>query len=156
MVKEVYGTAFIFNVPKSIEAGLVRGDDQLDLCKGYDHSWVLRNNKSIEHVAQLNEPISGRVLNLYTDQPALHVYSANFIEGIGPNKKGEFYKNQTGLCLETQHSADSPNQKHFPDTILKPNEEYINLKHGFNLVPYNYDDKKTNSNKAASKLARKD
>jgi aldose 1-epimerase len=70
------------------------------------------------------EPISGRRLDIYTTEPGLQFYSGNFIDGRVPGKAGRVYGPRSGLCLETQHYPDSPNQPAFPSTLLRPGEEY--------------------------------
>lgn len=93
---------------------------------GYDHNWVL-NDKSdqLKKVAELYHAASGRVMEVFTTQPGLQFYTGNFLDGTltntGDNKK---YIKNAGLCLETQHFPDSPNQPAFPNTILKPGENF--------------------------------
>ncbi|MDD5151683.1 MAG: galactose-1-epimerase, partial [Flavobacterium sp.] len=70
------------------------------------------------------DPTSGRLLEVFTDQPGIQFYSGNFLDGTLPMKNGGTYAHRTGLCLETQHYPDSPNQKDFPTTVLNPGENY--------------------------------
>jgi aldose 1-epimerase len=70
------------------------------------------------------DPGSGRSLEIRTTQPGLQFYSGNFLNGK-PAAQGSVFKYRTGLCLETQHFPDSPNQPAFPSTILRPSETYL-------------------------------
>lgn len=113
-LKEVAGTPFDFREPKTIGEyiGSVKG--------GYDHNFILYNEGQFSLVAILSEPICGREMEVYTDQPGLQFYSGNFLDGSLTGKKGVVYKKYSGLCLETQHFPDSPNRPEFPNTILDP------------------------------------
>jgi aldose 1-epimerase len=75
-------------------------------------------------VATLHEKTSGRMMKVFTDQPGLQIYTANFLDGSLIGKSGRPYVRQSALCLETQHFPDSPNQPQFPNTILRPGETY--------------------------------
>ncbi|HEU4608263.1 MAG TPA: galactose-1-epimerase, partial [Chitinophagaceae bacterium] len=68
--------------------------------------------------------LSGRTLEVYTTQPGLQFYSGNFLDGTLKDDKGVPFNKHTGLCLETQHFPDSPNQPNFPSTLLKPGEKF--------------------------------
>jgi aldose 1-epimerase len=74
--------------------------------------------------ATLYEKTSGRKLQVFTDQPGLQLYTANFLDGSLNGKSGKPYLKRSSLCLETQHFPDSPNQPRFPNTILRPGEIY--------------------------------
>jgi len=74
--------------------------------------------------ASAYEPISGRLLEVFTDEPGIQFYSGNFLDGSLPSKSGGVYQQRTGFCLETQHYPDSPNQKNFPSVVLHPYEKY--------------------------------
>jgi aldose 1-epimerase len=91
---------------------------------GYDHCWVLnRKGDGLELAAKVVEPTSGRVMEVYTTQPAIQFYVGNFLDG-SIKAGGKSYPQHSALCLETQHYPDSPNQKDFPSTVLKPGETY--------------------------------
>ena len=92
---------------------------------GYDHDFILNKNNSNELVlaATLKDIVSGRVLNIYTDQPALHLYSANYLDGSFEGFH-ECYKKHAAVALETQSFSDSPNHKNFPNSILDKGEIY--------------------------------
>ena len=91
---------------------------------GYDHNYVLNNNGTFARVAELFDPSSGRTMEVFTDEPGMQFYSGNFLDGSITGNGGITYKKHFGLCLETQHFPDSPNHPEFPNTILKPGEEY--------------------------------
>jgi aldose 1-epimerase len=74
-------------------------------------------------VARLVEPKSGRTMDVLTTEPGVQFYSGNFLDGV-KGKDNAVYQKRAGLCLETQHYPDSPNQKSFPSTVLKPGQEY--------------------------------
>jgi len=90
---------------------------------GYDHNLVLTKPDVKVPAAKLRDPASGRVLTVYTDQPAVQIYSSNFLKGQ-KGKGGKEYKHRSALCLETQHFPDSVNQPDFPSIILKPGQTY--------------------------------
>lgn len=90
---------------------------------GYDHNWVLNKKQdSLKMIAALYHPGSGRYMEVYTTQPGVQFYSGNFLDGSLSGKNGIKYIKHAGMCLETQHFPDSPNQPSFPNTILKPGE----------------------------------
>lgn len=92
---------------------------------GYDHNYVLvKNPGELSPAATLADPVSGRRLEIFTTQPGVQFYSGNFLDGTITGKGGRIYKKHWGLCLETQHFPDSPNQPAFPNTILRPGEKY--------------------------------
>jgi aldose 1-epimerase len=72
----------------------------------------------------VREPKSGRVMEMLTTEPGVQFYTGNFLDGKAKGKGGTSYKQYTGFCLEAQHYPDSPNQKDFPSTILKPGQTY--------------------------------
>jgi aldose 1-epimerase len=73
--------------------------------------------------ARLEDPASGRAMEVLTNQPGIQVYAGNFLEGT-PSGSGGAYRKHSGLCLETQHFPDSPNKPHFPSTVLRPGETF--------------------------------
>ncbi|MFT4901176.1 MAG: aldose 1-epimerase [Lentimonas sp.] len=75
-------------------------------------------------MASLYEPGSGRPLEVFTEEPGLQLYTANFLNGSLIGKSGRPYQRRSALCLETQHFPDSPNQADFPITLLRPGEIY--------------------------------
>lgn len=119
----VKGTVYDFTKPKPI------GKDMppFDLAKnegGYDHCYVLnRNGSGMELAAHVVEPTSGRVMEVFTTQPAVQFYVGNYLDG-SISGGGKAYKKHYGFCLEAQHYPDSPNHPDFPTTVLKPGETY--------------------------------
>jgi len=124
-LKEVANTPFDFREPKTIGQDINADNEQLKRGLGYDHCWVLNDqNEGIRFTSSAYEPNSGRLLEVFSDEPGIQLYTGNFLGGTLPNKQGGIYTNRTGFCLETQHYPDSPNQKDFPSTILKPGDTY--------------------------------
>ncbi|MDH7603847.1 MAG: aldose epimerase family protein [Melioribacter sp.] len=122
---KVEGTPFDFKTFHKIGERINQQHQQLIFGKGYDHNWVLNNfNGKVRKVAELFEPISGRAMEVLTDQPGIQFYSGNFLNSSIKGKKGVTYDFRTGLCLETQHFPDSPNHPNFPSVVLKPGEKY--------------------------------
>ncbi len=122
---DVTNTPFDFRKPKTVGKDIEAKDEQLKNGLGYDHCWVLnKQDKEDRFAASAYEPTSGRLLEVYTDQPGIQFYSGNFLDGTLPMRKGGTYARRTGFCLETQHYPDSPNQKDFPTTVLNPGEHY--------------------------------
>jgi aldose 1-epimerase len=116
---DVKGTPMDFTTSKKIGAdiGKVPG--------GYDHNWVLRKGEGLELIGALYHPGSGRYMEVFTTEPGIQFYTGNFLDGtLTGGKGGKVYVKNAGLCLETQHFPDSPNQPSFPSTILKPGETY--------------------------------
>jgi aldose 1-epimerase len=122
----VAGTPFDFRNEAVIGARIGADDAQLKAGRGYDHNWVLNaaQGNALRFAALLADPVSGRVLEVRTTQPGLQFYSGNFMNGKQAGE-GSVYGYRTGLCLETQHFPDSPNQPAFPSTILRPGETYV-------------------------------
>ncbi len=95
-----------------------------DVPGGYDHNYVLNNKGTFGKVAELSDMVSGRIMEVYTDEPGMQFYSGNFLDSSITGHGGMIYKKHFGLCLEAQHFPDSPNHPEFPNTILRPGEEY--------------------------------
>ncbi|WP_295721163.1 aldose epimerase family protein [Mucilaginibacter sp.] len=126
-VARVEGTPFDFREAKQIGERIGQENEQLILSAGYDHSWVIKEADSdkLLMAASVVEPLSGRILHVYTTEPAVHLYTGNFIENNSPGKNGAKYMHRSGFCLETQHYPDAPNHSEFPSTILKPGDTFI-------------------------------
>jgi aldose 1-epimerase len=121
----VQGTPFDFRTATAIGARINNDDAQLKAGRGYDHNWVLNGTgNALRVAARLTDPKSGRSMEIQTIEPGLQFYSGNFLDGTIKGKGGHVYAHRTGLCLETQHFPDSPNQPSFPTTILQPGKVY--------------------------------
>ncbi len=122
---KVENSPFDFRTTQVIGKHIVSDHTQVKNGGGYDHNWVLDDySQQIRTVASLYHPASGRYMEVLTDQPGLQFYSGNFLDGTITGKKGIHYQFRTGLCLETQHFPDSPNNPDFPSVVLKPGEQY--------------------------------
>ena len=116
---DVFGTPMDFNKMTAV------GERITQIKGGYDHNYVLRKKPGeMAEAARLFDPESGRMVTVSTTQPGIQFYSGNFLDGKIHGKGGIVYKQHYGLCLETQHFPDSPNQPGFPGTILKPGVPY--------------------------------
>lgn len=121
----VEDTPFDFRKLTAIGARIDNDNDQLKKGKGYDHNWVLDSGgNKLSEAAEVYEPTTGRVMQVWTDQPGLQFYTGNFLDGTITGKKGKVYGHRSALCLETQHFPDSPNHPKFPSTELKPGQKY--------------------------------
>jgi aldose 1-epimerase len=122
-LRPVAGTPFDFRKPTPVGARIESNDEQLKLGHGYDHNWVL-NGSGLRLAARVEEPATGRILEVLTNQPGLQFYTGNFLDGTAHGKGGKVYARRSGLCLETQHFPDSPNQPKFPTTTLQPGVQF--------------------------------
>jgi len=124
-IASVAGTPFDFRMSKPVGRDIDQTNEQLANGSGYDHTFVLNPKKEVKKpAATLYEKTSGRKMQVFTDQPGLQLYTANFLDGSLNGKSGKPYLKRSSLCLETQHFPDSPNQSRFPNTILRPGETY--------------------------------
>jgi aldose 1-epimerase len=128
----VADTPFDFRTPTPIGARVDADHPQLRIAGGYDHNFVLRRGAGTDgdggllvHAARLSEPTSGRMLDVLTTEPGLQFYSGNFLDGTVRGKDGRVYPHRGGLCLETQHFPDSPNQPQFPSTVVHAGRSYL-------------------------------
>ena len=118
-------TPFDFRNYKEIKKDINADDLQLNYGNGYDHCWVLNDYKNgYRLIASAYHEESGRLMEVYSDQPGLQFYTGNFLDGSLPQKGEGFYNFRSGFCMETQHFPDSPNQHDFPSVTLNPNEKY--------------------------------
>jgi len=120
----VAGTPLDFHEPTAIGARIESNDQQMQLGAGYDHNFVV-NHKApgdLSRAARVEEPRSGRVLEVRTTEPGVQFYSANWLDSVG--KQGHKYGKHDAFCLETQHYPDSPNKPPFPTTTLRPGQTF--------------------------------
>jgi aldose 1-epimerase len=125
--KSVDGTPFDFRKPAAIGARINDPDTVLQYGPGYDHNWVV--NKPLGQFglqARVVEPTSGRVMEVWSDEPGLQFYAGNFLDGTLKGKGGVAYQIHTGFCMEPQHYPDSPNKANFPSVELKPGQTFHN------------------------------
>jgi aldose 1-epimerase len=119
----VSDTPFDFTTPQLILNSFLQKNNQTTLAKGLDHCWVLNKNEDpTSHAATLFDADSGRMMDVFTTEPGLQVYTGNYLEGIGKN--GISYGPYSGIAMETQHFPNAPNQKDFPSVVLRPGETY--------------------------------
>jgi len=125
-IRNVKGTSMDFTSATAIGKHIGNQDEQLAFAGGgYDHNFVLRSPGSgLRTVARVHEPKTGRTMEVVTTQPGLQFYSGNFLNGSIAGKGGQPYLKHSGFCVETQHFPDSPNHTNFPNTVLRPGEEY--------------------------------
>jgi aldose 1-epimerase len=124
-LRGVKGTPFDFTAPHAIGERINASDEQLRFGKGYDHNWVLDGaSGAIRLAARVSEPTSGRVMEVLTTEPALQLYTGNFLDGSVHGKGGRAYAYRGAMCLESQHYPDSPNHPAFPTTTLRPGQTY--------------------------------
>ncbi len=121
-IRSVKDTPMDFTLPMSIGSriGQVEG--------GYDHNYVLNSGGgSSALAARVYEPTSGLVMEIYTTEPGIQVYTGNFLDGSLTGKAGKVYKKHCAFCLETQHFPDSPNKSNFPSAVLLPGQKYTSV-----------------------------
>jgi aldose 1-epimerase len=124
-VAPVADTPFDFTSPHAIGERIHADDEQLRFGLGYDHNFVLRpaaGEDGLAPAARVQDPASGRVLEVATSEPGVQLYSGNHLDGTLVGAGGVAYGPRAGLALETQHFPDSPNQPGFPSTVLRPGE----------------------------------
>jgi aldose 1-epimerase len=126
-VAPVAGTPFDFTSPHAIGERIDADDEQLRFGLGYDHNLVLRDppaGGALAPAARVQDPASGRVLEVATSEPGVQLYSGNHLDGtlVGPG--GAAYGPRAGFALETQQFPDSPNRPGFPSTVLQPGQRY--------------------------------
>lgn len=124
-LRAVKGTPFDFTTPVSIGARINETDEQLVLGKGYDHNFVLNGkNGTLRRAAKAMDTSTGRVMEVWTTEPGVQLYTGNYLDGSKIGKEGKAYKHRYGFCLETQHFPDSPNRAKFPTTVLRRGAEF--------------------------------
>src|SRR5262249_8248765 len=115
---------FDFTKPMAIGSHIKDTDEQLKFGNGYDHNWALnRTGAGLIQAAAASEPTTGRVMEVWTTEPGLQVYTGNFLDGKMKGK-GTSYAFRNGFCMEPQHFPDSPNKPAFPSTRLNPGQTY--------------------------------
>jgi aldose 1-epimerase len=116
---------FDFRVPTPIGQRIDADHPQLKLGGGYDHNFVVRGRKGqLRRAAQVTEPTKGRIMEVWTTEPGIQLYTGNFLDGTLRGKGGTIYPRRYAFCLETQHFPDSPNKPQFPSAVLRPGQRY--------------------------------
>lgn len=124
-LRSVTGTPFDFHQFTRIGNRIDQDDEQIRFGLGYDHNWVLNGTPGeLRLAAALRESTTGRTLEVHTTQPGVQFYSGNLMSERLIGKEGKLYLRRGGVCLETQHFPDSPNQPSFPSVILEPGRKY--------------------------------
>ncbi|MBE3087262.1 MAG: galactose mutarotase, partial [Bacteroidetes bacterium] len=121
-IRPVAGTPFDFTTPHTIGERIGENYEQLILGRGYDHNFVLDNKEEVD--VTVYEPVSGRVLEVITDQPGMQLYTGNFLDGTKIGHGGKPFNFRSALCLESGHYPDSPNHPDFPTTVINPGETF--------------------------------
>lgn len=121
-IAPVAGTPLDFTQPTPIGA---RINEVGNHPAGYDQNYVLNGGGGkLDLVGRVLEPVSGRMMEVFSTEPGVQFYTANYLDDTLKGKKGVTYKQHHGFCLETQHFPDSVNHPNFPSTILKPGQTY--------------------------------
>jgi aldose 1-epimerase len=119
-LRSVRVTPFDFLTPHAIGERINQDDEQLKFGNGYDHNFVINGRLgTLRQAAVVTEPTTGRVMEVWTTEPGVQLYTGNFLDGSLVGKSGKAYQRRSGFCLETQHYPDSPNKPNFPTTVLK-------------------------------------
>ena len=123
---EVDATPFDFRKPHAVGARLRDAVEQVQIRQGYDHNFCLRGGATVEprFAARVEDPASGRVLELWTNQPGIQFYSGNFLDGTVTGKYGRVHRQYDALCLEPQVYPNTPNRLDFPSARLDPGQVY--------------------------------
>jgi aldose 1-epimerase len=122
-IAAVAGGPMDFTKPKRITRDFARMTGQPG---GYDHNYVIAHPHAgaMTVAAEAHDPHSGRLLTISTTEPGIQFYTGNYLNGSVVGKGGTAYQKHSGFCLETQHFPDSPNQPHFPSTVLRPGQAF--------------------------------
>ena len=124
-ILKVEGTPFDFRQPKAIGQDIDADNEQIKNGAGYDHCFVLNKKEEgeLSFAARLEEPVSGRTLEVYTTEPGVQLYSDNWADGY-KGQNGATFPRRSAICFECQHFPDSPNRPYFPSVILNPGDKY--------------------------------
>lgn len=124
-LRPVRETPLDFTVPTKIGARINANDEQINFGGGYDHNYVInRETDDLTFAARVYSPKSKRIMEVFTTEPGVQLYTGNFLDGTLTGKSGQPHQKRSGFCLETQHFPDSPNRPEFPTTVLSPGEKY--------------------------------
>ncbi|WP_311435038.1 aldose epimerase family protein [Hoylesella timonensis] len=124
-IRFVKGTPFDFRQPKAIGKDIEADNEQIKNGAGYDHCFVLNKKEEgeLSFAARLTDPKSGRVMEIYTTEPGVQLYTDNWADGY-QGQHGATFPRRSAVCFEAQHFPDSPNHPYFPSVVLEPGQEY--------------------------------
>ena len=121
----VKNTPFDFTQGHDIRSHIDDDDTQIRVVHGYDHTWRINSPGDLSHpIARIIDRSSGRMLEVFTTEPGIHIYTANGLNGKLTGKSHIAYRSRSAICFETMHFADSPNKPQFPSTLLLPGHTY--------------------------------
>ncbi|HEY6813909.1 MAG TPA: aldose epimerase family protein [Croceibacterium sp.] len=126
-LKPVAGTVFDFRTPRLVALGLRDGrDPQIVIGRGYDHNFALDKGPTAQPqlAARLEDPVSGRVLEVLSTEPGVQFYTGNFLDGTVAGRSGRIYRMGDGIALEPQKFPDAPNQPGFVSARVEPGKPY--------------------------------
>jgi aldose 1-epimerase len=128
-LRDVRNSPFDFTRLAPIGARIASNNPQLRLGDGYDHNWVLDQDRDNAETpaAELYDPASGRRLEIFTTEPGMQFYTGNSLDRSVRGKNGAPYAPRCGACLEPQHFPDSPNQPDFPSVVLRPGRQFRSI-----------------------------
>ena len=124
-IESVKGTPFDFTTPHAVGERIDADHIQTKRGAGYDHCFVLNKKQpgELTFAARVVEPKSGRMMEVYTTEPGVQVYTDNWADGY-KGQHGATFPRRSAICFEAQHFPDSPNHPYFPSVVLKPGEVY--------------------------------
>ncbi len=127
-LRDVEGTPFDLRSATRIGDRIRGADTQLRRTHGFDHTWVLDDSATepggVRRAARVEDPQSGRSLEVWTDRPGVQFYSGNLLDGTLRGRGGASYRQTDALCLEPHNFPDAPNHDEFPSAVLRPDEVY--------------------------------
>ncbi|MDR2805708.1 MAG: galactose mutarotase [Dysgonamonadaceae bacterium] len=124
-LEKVEGTPFDFRSPHTIGERIEADHIQLKYGNGYDHNYIInRTAPGLTYAAKAVSPQTGIVLDIYTTQPGVQLYTGNFLDGSFTGKNGHAYPKRSAFCLETQHYPDSIHHPEYPSAVLRPGEVF--------------------------------
>jgi aldose 1-epimerase len=125
--RPVEGSVFDFRTPRTIGERIRDASEaQLLIARGYDHNFIVNGSPgTLRPAARLEDPVSGRIMELLVTAPAVQFYTGNFLNGTTAGKSGHIYRQSDAVCLEPQTFPDSPNRPDFPSARLDPGQEYV-------------------------------
>ncbi len=124
-IRSVAGTPLDFRKSTTVGDRIDAADELIRLAHGYDHNFVMdEQGAKLKQAAEMYEPLTGRVMEVWTTEPAIQFYTGNFLDGTFKGKNGVAYGRREGFCVETQHYPDSTNHLEFPSTVLRPGQSF--------------------------------